>query len=130
MRFKRRVQGKFVSCSGFRKVVCDPGGHYELIIVDQEGRPVSHGCPHLVVDPRKLKNALYWRAAYAKLADELEAHGEEVDARQYRLLVSELDRHINEMRITQVSIEDGTRKPAFLQLASPTYDAVVIDAEA
>lgn len=42
MRSKQRVQGKFVSCSGFRKIVCPPGGHYELIVVDQEGRPVSH----------------------------------------------------------------------------------------
>ena len=42
MRVKQRVQGKFVSRSGFRKVICQPGGRYELIIVDQEGRPVSH----------------------------------------------------------------------------------------
>jgi hypothetical protein len=42
MRAKQRVQGKFVSCSGFRKVVCPPGGRYELIIVDQEARPISH----------------------------------------------------------------------------------------
>lgn len=42
MRAKQRVQGKFVSCSGFRKVLCQPGKRYELIIVDQEGRPVSH----------------------------------------------------------------------------------------
>lgn len=68
--------------------------------------------------------------AYAKLADELEAQGNEVDARQYRLLVRDLDTHMNEITITQASIEDGTRKPVFLQLASPTYDAVVINAEA
>jgi integrase len=42
MRLKQRVQGKFVSCSGFRKIVCPPGDRYELIVVDQEGRPVSH----------------------------------------------------------------------------------------
>jgi len=42
MRTKQRVQGKFVSCSGFRKIACQPGGRYELIIVDQQGRPVSH----------------------------------------------------------------------------------------
>lgn len=42
MRLKQRVQGKFVSCSGFRKVTCQPGGRYELIVVDREGRPVSH----------------------------------------------------------------------------------------
>ncbi len=42
MRLKQRVQGKFVSCSGFRKVTCLPGGRYELIVVDWEGRPVSH----------------------------------------------------------------------------------------
>lgn len=93
-------------------------------------RTLCIGCPHLVVDFRKLKNALYWRAAYAKLADELEDQGNDVDAEQYRLLVRDLDMHINEMRITQASIEDGTRKPLFLQLASAPYDAVVIDAEA
>ncbi len=42
MRSKQRVQGKFVSCSGFRKVICQPGGRYELIVVDQNGCPVSH----------------------------------------------------------------------------------------
>lgn len=42
MRSKQRVRGKFVSCSGFRKISCPPGGRYELIVVDQEGRPVSH----------------------------------------------------------------------------------------
>jgi hypothetical protein len=93
-------------------------------------RTLCIGCPHLVPDPRKLHVALYWRAAYAKLADELEAQGNEVDARQYRLLVRDLDTHINEMTITQASIEDGTRKPVFLQPASAKYDTVVIDAEA
>ena len=93
-------------------------------------RTLCIGCPHLVSDPRKLKNALHWRTVYAKLAEELEAQGNEVDARQYRLLVRDLDMHINEMKITQASIEDGIRKPVFLQLASTTYDAVVIDAEA
>lgn len=88
------------------------------------------GCPHLVPDPRKLNVARYWRAAYAKLADELEAQDNEVDARQYRLLACDLDTHINEMVITQASIEDGTRNPVFLQLASARYDAMVIDAEA
>ena len=42
MRAKQRVQGKFVSCSGFRIIACQSGGQYELIIVDQEWRPVSH----------------------------------------------------------------------------------------
>ncbi len=93
-------------------------------------RTLCIGCPHLVPDPRKLKIALHWRMAYAKLAEELEAQGNTVDARQYRLLVHDLDTHINEMAITQASIEDGTRKPVFLQLASAKYDAVVIDAEA
>jgi hypothetical protein len=93
-------------------------------------RTLCIGCPHLVPDPRKLKVAQYWRAAYAKLAEELEAQGNDVDERQYRLLVRDLDTHINEMQITQASIEDGTRKPTFLQLASAPYDAVVIDAEA
>lgn len=42
MRAKQRVQGRFVSCSGFRKIAGQPGGPYELIIVDREGCPVSH----------------------------------------------------------------------------------------
>lgn len=93
-------------------------------------RTLCIGCPHLVPDPRKRQIALHWRTAYAQLAEELEAQGNTVDARQYHLLVCDLDTHINEMAITQASIEDGTRKPVFLQLPSAKYDAVVIDAEA
>ncbi len=93
-------------------------------------RTLCIGCPHLVPDFRKRANALHWRTVYAKQADELEAQGNEVDARQYRLLARDLDTHLNEMAITQASIEDGTRKPVFLQLASAPYDSVVIDAEA
>jgi hypothetical protein len=93
-------------------------------------RTLCIGCPHLVPDPRKQNIAFHWRTAYAKLAEELEAQGNAIDARQYRLLVRDLDTHLNEMAITQASIEDGRRKPVFLQLASAKYDAVVIDAEA
>lgn len=93
-------------------------------------RTLCIGCPHLVPDPRKQQIALYWRTAYAKLTEELEAQGNLVDARQYRLLVQELDIHLKEMSVLQASIEDGTRKPVFLQLASAQYDVVVIDAEA
>ena len=93
-------------------------------------RTLCIGCPHLVPDPRKQKVALHWRLAYAKLAEELEVQGNTIDARQYRLLVRDLDAHLNEMAIMQASIEDGIRKPVFLQLASAKYDAVVIDAEA
>ena len=56
--------------------------------------------------------------------------GNEVDARQYRLLVQELDTHLKEMDMLQASVEDGTRKPVFLLLPSTPYEAVVIDAEA
>jgi hypothetical protein len=93
-------------------------------------RTLCVGCPHLVVDPSKRKNATHWRNVYGQLASELEAQGNAVDACQYRLLVRDLDMHINEMKITQESIEDGIRKPVFLQLTSARYDAMVIDAEA
>lgn len=93
-------------------------------------RTLCIGCPHLVVDPRKRKNAEHWRMVYAQQARQLEAQGNMVDARQYRLLVRDLDGHINEMDILQASIEDGTRKPVFLQLPSAPYDEVIVDAEA
>jgi hypothetical protein len=93
-------------------------------------RTLCLGCPHLVVDPRKRKNAVYWRNVYAQLAEECEAKGSVVDARQIRLQVRDLDTLIKEMDITQQSIEDGTRKPIFLQLPSAPYEQVVIDAEA
>jgi len=93
-------------------------------------RTLCIGCPHLVVDYRKRRNAVHWRNVYARLTDELETQGNTVDARQYRLLVGELERHINEMDIQRASIEDGTRKPVFLQLPSALYDEVIVDAEA
>jgi hypothetical protein len=42
MRAKGRWQGRFVSAYGLRKIVCAPGNRYELVVVDSEGRPVSH----------------------------------------------------------------------------------------
>jgi hypothetical protein len=72
---------------------------------------------------------MHWRTAYAQQASELEAQGNTVDARQCRLLVRDLDTHIHEMDILQASIEDGIRKPVFLQLPSASYDEVIIDAE-
>jgi hypothetical protein len=93
-------------------------------------RTLCIGCPHLVVDPRKRKNAVYWRNVYAQLAEEFEAKGSAVDARQVRLQVHDLDTLIKEMDITQQSIEDGTRKPVFLLLPSTPYQEVIIDAQA
>lgn len=93
-------------------------------------RTLCIGCPHLVVDFRKRRNAVHWRNVYARLAEDLEAQRNTVDARQYRLQVEELDRHINEMDIQKASVEDGTRRPAFLQLPSAPYDEVIVDAEA
>ncbi|HWS85266.1 MAG TPA: hypothetical protein VN207_13510 [Ktedonobacteraceae bacterium] len=74
-------------------------------------RTLCIGCPHLVVDPRKWKYAVHWRDAYTWLASELEAQGNVVDARQYRLLVRDLDRHINEMYILQQAINVRNRTP-------------------
>ena len=93
-------------------------------------RTLCIGCAFLVPDPRKRQQALNWRNVYEKLAEELEAQGNAVDARQYRLLVRDLDGHINAMAILQASIEDGKRKPVFLLLPSAPYEEVIIDAEA
>jgi hypothetical protein len=93
-------------------------------------RTLCVGCSHLVVDPRKRQQAVHWRNVYARLASELEAKRNAVDARQYRLLVNDLDRHIKEMDLLQASIEDGTRKPVFLLLPSAPYEEVIVDAQA
>jgi len=92
-------------------------------------RTLCIGCPHLVVDPRKWQHAVHWRNAYGHYASELEAKGSMVDARQVRLHVQDLERHIKEMDLLQQAILDGTRKPVFLQLLSASYEQVVIDAE-
>jgi Phage integrase family len=42
MRIPARERGRFVSSWGLRKVVGYPSGRYEVIIVDNAGRPVSH----------------------------------------------------------------------------------------
>jgi hypothetical protein len=44
MRTKGREQGRFVALSGFRKIAGPSGGRYELLIVDGNGKPVSHLC--------------------------------------------------------------------------------------
>ncbi len=93
-------------------------------------RTLCIGCPHLVVDPRKCQQVVYWRSVYARLASELEAKGNMVDARQVRLQVHDLDTLITEMDITQQSIEDGKRKPIFLLLPSAPYQEVIVDAQA
>lgn len=93
-------------------------------------RTLCLGCPHLVVDPRKRKNVVYWRNVYAQLASEFEAKGSAVDARQVRLQVHDLETLIVEMDILQQSIEDGKRKPIFLLLPSAPYQEVIVDAQA
>jgi len=44
MRTKGREQGRFVALSGFRKIAGSPDGRYELLIIDGNGKPVSHLC--------------------------------------------------------------------------------------
>jgi hypothetical protein len=44
VRVKGREQGRFVALSGFRKIAGPPGGHYEVLIVDGKGKPVSPLC--------------------------------------------------------------------------------------
>ncbi len=93
-------------------------------------RTLCVGCPHLVVDPRKRKNAEHWRAVYERLASELEAQGNTVDARQYHLLVRDLEKHLKDMEFLQAAIEDGTRRPIFLLPPVASYEGVIVDAEA
>jgi hypothetical protein len=93
-------------------------------------RNLCIGCPHLIPDPRKRENAVKWHTSYARQAEELEAAGESVDARQARLQVQELDAHINEMDILQQAIDDEARKPVFLQLAIASSHEVIVDAQA
>jgi hypothetical protein len=78
----------------------------------------------------KCQQVVYWRSVYARLASELEAKGNMVDARQVRLQVHDLDTLITEMDITQQSIEDGKRKPIFLLLPSAPFQEVIVDAQA
>jgi len=42
VRARTRVQGRFVSTCGLKKIVCSSESHYKLIVVDSTGRPVSH----------------------------------------------------------------------------------------
>jgi hypothetical protein len=93
-------------------------------------RTLCVGCPHLVVDPRKRKHALHWRNAYVQYASDLEAKGSTLDARQVRLHIQDLERHIKEMDLLQQAIEDGRRKPVFLLLPSAPYQEVIVDAQA
>ena len=92
-------------------------------------RTLCIGCPHLVVDSRKRQNVLHWLGVYKRLAEELEAQGNEVDARQYRLLVSDLEKHLKDMEFLQTAIEDGTRRPAFLLLPAVRSGEVIVDAQ-
>jgi integrase len=42
MRATTRIQGRFVSTCGLKKITGAPGSRYQLVIVDQTGHPVSH----------------------------------------------------------------------------------------
>lgn len=99
--------------------LCPRGYHRTLCI----------GCPHLVVDPRKRKNILHWLGVYTQLAEELEVAGNEVDARQYRLLVRDLEKHLKDMEFLQAAIEDGTRRPIFLLQPANSCEGAIVDAE-
>jgi hypothetical protein len=88
-------------------------------------RTLCIGCPYLVLDPRKRPIALHWRTAYGKRAEELEKQCNAVDARQYHLLVRDLDEHLANMDLLKFAMEDGGRTPLFLQLPSTPYDEVI-----
>lgn len=93
-------------------------------------RTLCIGCPHLVVDPRKRKNALHWLGSYTQRAEDLETAGNEVDARQHRLLVRDLEKHLKDMEFLQAAIEDGTRRPIFLLRPVNSCEGVIVDADA
>ena len=92
-------------------------------------RTLCVGCPHLVVDPRKRKNAEHWRGVYERLASELEVQGNMVDAHQYRLLVRDLEKHLKDMAFLQAAIEDGTRRPVFFLQPATLYEGVIVDVQ-
>lgn len=106
----------FCGCTG----LCPRGYHRSLCL----------GCPHLIPNPRKRESLAKWRTSYARQAKELEVEGATVDARQARLQVQECDDLLNCMDVMQQAMDDGTHKPAFLQLPSAPYDTVVVDAQA
>jgi hypothetical protein len=87
-------------------------------------RSLCLGCPHLVPNPSKRPEAVKWRAAYAKQADELERDGALIDARQVRFQVQELDDLINSMKVMQQARDNGKHAPLFLQQPAILYDEV------
>lgn len=93
-------------------------------------RTLCIGCPHLNVDPRKRENVLHWLGSYTQRAEELEAAGNEVDARQQRLLIRDLGKHLKDMEFLQAAIENGTRRPIFLSQSVSRCEGVIVDAEA
>lgn len=92
-------------------------------------RSLCIGCPYLVTDPERLGAALAWRASYAKQAEDLEAQGNLIDARQVRLLVQQLDDHINVMRLQMQRETDGQYMPLFKLLPKPPSEEEVSDEE-
>ncbi len=80
------------------------------------------GCPFLVVDYRRMGNALRWRKIYLAAAEMLEASGHMTDARQKRKELEMLDGHINAMRLQIKAIKDGGNVPDFLSLPLPEDD--------
>jgi hypothetical protein len=87
-------------------------------------RSLCLGCPHLVPNPDKRPEAIKWRAAYAKQAEDLERDGALIDARQVLLQVQELDDLINSMHVIRQAMDDGKYAPLFLQLPAAPYDEV------
>jgi hypothetical protein len=79
-------------------------------------RALCIGCPFLVTDPEKVGAAKAWRASYATQAELLEAQGNSADARQIRLLVQQLDDHINVMGLQLQAERDGNYTPLFKML--------------
>ena len=83
-------------------------------------RSLCLGCPYLHPDPREIAKALSWRDDYARLAAKLEAQGNEIDARQARLQVADLDTLIHLMRLMAQGERDGAYTPAFKRLPMTT----------
>jgi hypothetical protein len=82
-------------------------------------RALCLGCSYLVTDPERLGVALSWRDSYAKQAQQLEAQGNAIDARQAHIKVQLLDDVINVMRLQMQAEADGSYIPLHKVLPLP-----------
>jgi hypothetical protein len=82
-------------------------------------RALCLGCSYLVTDPEKIGVALAWQASCIKQAALLVAQGNNIDARQARIKIQQLDDVINVMRLQMQAEADGSYIPFHKVLPSP-----------